>query len=75
MKTRVFTGVATAIITPLNGNGIDYESFARLIEWQIEEGINAIVACGTTGEGSTLTDDEHKAAIRFVVKQDRKSVV
>ena len=69
MKTRVFTGVATAIITPLNENGIDYESFARLMEWQIEEGINAIVACGTTGEGSTLTDDEHKAAIRFVVKQ------
>lgn len=69
MKNRVFTGAATAIVTPMNEKGIDYENFARLIEWQIDEGINAIVACGTTGEGSTLTDEEHKAAIKFVVDQ------
>lgn len=69
MKPTVFTGAATAIVTPLNENGIDYESFERLVEWQIEEGINAIVVCGTTGEGSTLSDEEHKAAIKFVVDQ------
>lgn len=69
MKTNVFTGAATAIVTPFNENGIDFESFAKLIEWQIEEGINALVACGTTGEGSTLSDEEHKAAIKFVVDQ------
>ena len=67
MKNTVFTGVATAIITPLNENGIDFEKFGKLIEWQIEEGINAIVVCGTTGESSTLTDEEHKAAIKFAV--------
>lgn len=67
MKNTVFTGVATAIVTPLNENGIDYEAFERLIEWQIQEGINAIVVAGTTGEGSTLTDEEHKNVIKFAV--------
>ena len=69
MKNTVFTGAATAIITPLNKDGVDYESFGRLIDWQIEEGIDAIVAVGTTGEGSTLTDKEHKEAIEFCVKR------
>lgn len=67
MKNTVFTGAATAIITPLNENGIDFEVFGRLIEWQIAEGIDAIVSVGTTGEGPTLTDEEHKAAIKFCV--------
>lgn len=67
MKNTIFTGAATAIITPFNENGIDYEAFGRLIEWQISEGIDAIVSVGTTGEGSTLTDKEHKDAIKFCV--------
>ena len=69
MKNTVFTGAATAIVTPLNEKGIDFEQFGRLIDWQIEEGIDAIVAVGTTGEGSTLTDEEHKAAIKFCVER------
>ncbi len=69
MKNTVFTGAATAIVTPLCENGVDYESFGRLIDWQLAEDINAIVACGTTGEGSTLTDAEHKEAIEFVVNR------
>ncbi len=69
MKNTIFTGAATAIITPLNENGIDYEAFGRLIEWQIEQGIDAIVSVGTTGEGSTLTDEEHKQAIKFTVEK------
>lgn len=69
MKKPIFEGMATAIITPLTENGIDYEAFAKLIEWQIEQGINALVVCGTTGEASTLTDDEHRDAIAFAVKQ------
>ena len=69
MKNTLFTGAATAIVTPLNKDGIDYEAFGRLIDWQIESGIDAIVAVGTTGEGSTLTDDEHKEAISFCVKR------
>ncbi|MBR6502793.1 MAG: 4-hydroxy-tetrahydrodipicolinate synthase [Clostridia bacterium] len=67
MKNTIFTGAATAIVTPLNETGIDYEAFRKLIEWQIAEGIDAIVVAGTTGEGSTLTDQEHKDAIKFCV--------
>ncbi len=69
MKTEVFRGIATALITPLNEKGIDYEAFGKLIDWQIEEGINALVICGTTGEGSTLSDEEHKSAIKFSVER------
>ncbi len=69
MKNTVFTGAATAIITPLTQDGVDYESFGRLIDWQIEQGIDAIVSVGTTGEGATLTDEEHKEAIRFCVER------
>lgn len=69
MKNTVFTGAATAIITPLNENGIDFEAYGRLIDWQIEQGIDAIVSVGTTGEGSTLTDTEHKEAIKFCVER------
>ena len=67
MKNTVFTGAATAIVTPLNKDGIDYEAFGRLIDWQIEAGIDAIVSVGTTGEGSTLDDIEHKEAMKFTV--------
>lgn len=69
MKNTIFTGAATAIITPLNENGIDFDAFGRLIEWQIAGGIDAIVAAGTTGEGSTLTDEEHKSVIKFCVEK------
>ena len=69
MKNTVFTGAASAIATPLTKDGIDYNKFAQLIDWQIENGVDAIVAVGTTGEGATLSDEEHKAAIEFCVKQ------
>ena len=67
MKKTVFTGVATAIVTPMTEVGVDYEAFERLIEWQIAEGINAIVVAGTTGEGSTLSDAEHRQVLKFAV--------
>ena len=67
MKQTIFTGAATAIVTPFKNGEVDYEAYGRLIEWQISEGIDAIVACGTTGEGSTLTDDEHRAVIKYTV--------
>lgn len=71
MKERktVFQGVATALITPFNENGVDYEKFGKLIDWQIESGVNALVVCGTTGESSTLTDDEHRDTIAYAVKK------
>lgn len=68
-KQTIFKGAATALITPLNENGIDFENFGRLIDWQIEQGIDALVICGTTGEASTLNDAEHKEAIRFAAER------
>ena len=68
MKNTIFTGAATAIITPMTAAGVDYEQFGRLIDWQIAEGIDAIVVAGTTGEASTLSDDEHKEVIRYCVE-------
>ena len=69
MKKTVFKGAATALITPLDENGINYEQFGRIIDWQIESCINGLVVCGTTGEASTMTDDEHREAIAFTVKR------
>ncbi|MBQ6111781.1 MAG: 4-hydroxy-tetrahydrodipicolinate synthase [Synergistaceae bacterium] len=70
MRTKpVFKGAATALITPTNDNGVDYDSYGRLIDWQIEQGINALVIAGTTGEGSTLDDAEHKAVAKFAVER------
>lgn len=69
MKTPIFEGIATALITPITESGIDYEAFGRLIDWQIDEGVNALVICGTTGESSTLTDGEHREAIAYAVKR------
>ena len=67
MKNTVFTGAATAIITPFKNNQVDYDAFEKLIQWQIAQGIDAIVVVGTTGECPTLTDEEHKAVIKFCV--------
>jgi 4-hydroxy-tetrahydrodipicolinate synthase len=68
-KNLVFRGVATALITPLNERGVDYETLGRLIDWQIEKGINALVIAGTTGEGSTLSDEEHRQVLRYSVER------
>ncbi|MBQ3402125.1 MAG: 4-hydroxy-tetrahydrodipicolinate synthase [Synergistaceae bacterium] len=65
----IFRGVATALITPMNSSGVDYDSFGRVIDWQCEQGINALVIAGTTGEGSTLDDTEHKAVVKFAVER------
>ncbi len=75
MKKTLFEGVATALVTPMNKDGsVDYAALDRLVDWQIEEGINALVACGTTGEASTLTDDEHRDVIARVVERANKRV-
>ena len=69
MKKTIFKGMATALVTPMNEKGVDYEAFGRLIDFQIENGINALVAVGTTGENATLEPDEQKEVIRFVVER------
>ena len=75
MTNPIFTGAAVAIVTPFSAQGnIDYEMLDKLIEYQIANGTDAIVACGTTGEASTLTDDEHKEVIEFIIKKVHKRV-
>ena len=55
MKNLIFRGIATAMVTPMTATGVDYDALARFIDFQLEEGINALVAVGTTGESATLT--------------------
>ena len=70
MKKPVFTGAAVAIITPMRADGsVDFEELGRIIDDQIENGTDAIVICGTTGESPTMTDEEHTACIRYAVKK------
>lgn len=70
MKKPVFTGAAVAIITPMHADGsVDYEELGRIIDDQIDNGTDAIVICGTTGESPTMTDEEHTACIRYAVKK------
>lgn len=64
----IFTGSGTAIVTPMNADGsVNYESFRKLIEFQIENQTDAIIVCGTTGEASTLTHEEHLDVIKYCV--------
>lgn len=69
MSNTIFEGIATALITPMTEDGVNFDQLGRLIDWQIEQGIDALVICGTTGEGSTLTDEEHKACIKYAVER------
>jgi len=69
MKTPIFTGSCTAIVTPYRGLTIDYDKMAELIELQYKGGTSAIVVCGTTGESPTQPMDEHEALVDFVVKR------
>ena len=69
MKKTIFKGMASALITPMNENGVDYEALGRFIDFQIENGINALVAVGTTGENATLEPEEQKEVIRFTVER------
>ena len=69
MKNTVFRGIATAMVTPMTPHGVDYDSLARFIDFQIENGINALVAAGTTGESATLSQAERKEVIRFTVRR------
>ena len=69
MKKNIFTGAATALITPFHNGKIDYESFGAIIEYQIANGIDALVVCGTTGESSALTDKEHREIIAYCVEK------
>jgi len=69
MKKTVFTGMATALVTPMTPEGIDYEAFGHFIDFQIDSGINALVAMGTTGENATIEHLEQTQVIRYTVER------
>jgi len=74
MKKTIFEGSATALITPTTPDGVDYQALKRLIDWQIDNGADALVICGTTGESSTLTDAEHKEVLRYSAEVVNKRI-
>jgi len=69
LKNPLFVGSCVALVTPFTDNGVDYDKLEDLIEWQIKEGTDAILICGTTGESSTMPDEEHKEVIKFAVQK------
>lgn len=69
MKKTIFTGMATALVTPMTPDGIDYEAFGRFIDFQIDSGINALVAMGTTGENATIEYPDQLKVIRYTVER------
>lgn len=74
MKKIIFKGCGTAIPTPFTENGVNFEEFGKLIEFQIQEGVDAIIVCGTTGESSTMTLEEKKETIKFAIEKANRRV-
>ncbi len=74
-SNTIFKGIATALITPFKADGsVDYEAYGRIIDWQIESGIDALVSCGTSGENPTLSDAEHQEVVRFAIERTNHRV-
>ena len=69
MKQILFKGCGTAIATPFTNDGVNFEELGNLIEFQIEENVDAIIVCGTTGESATMTDEEKKQTIKYTINK------
>ena len=67
MKDIIFKGCGTAIVTPFTEDGVNFEEFGKLIENQIENNVDAIIVCGTTGESATMTEQEKKETIKYAI--------
>lgn len=70
----IFTGCGVAIVTPQCGGKVDFDALGKLVEWHIAEGTDCIVVCGTTGEASTLTEEEHYKTVKYVVDKVAKRI-
>lgn len=68
-KKTLFTGVGTALITPFTEDGVNFEALGNIIEYQIDNSVDALIICGTTGEAATMPDKEHLSVIEFAVKK------
>ncbi len=73
-KKHIFTGTATALVTPMKEDGVDFEALGNLIDWQVASGIKALVVCATTGEAPTLTDNEHCKVLEFAIQRSQHRV-
>ena len=71
---KIFEGSGVALITPFKGGKVNYEKMGELIEWHIANKTDSIIVCGTTGESATMTDEERKATIKFVVDKVNKRI-
>lgn len=69
MRKTLFTGAATALVTPFNESGVNFEALGNIIDYQIDNGIDALVICGTTGEAATMPDKEHLSVIEYSIKR------
>ena len=69
MKNTIYKGMATAMVTPMTPHGVDYDALGRFVDFQLEQGINALGAVGTTGESATLSPEERTEVIRFTVER------
>ena len=74
MKETIFKGCGTAIATPFTEEGVNFEEFGKLLEDQVKEGVDAIIICGTTGESSTMSEQERKETIKFAIEKVGKRV-
>lgn len=74
MKKNIFKGCGTAIITPFTEDGVNFEEFGRLIENQIQNKVDSIIVCGTTGESATMTDEERKKVMKYAIDIAKKRV-
>ena len=74
MKEPIFTGSAVAIVTPFTETGVDFDKLEELIEFHIANQTDCIVICGTTGESSTMPDEEHKSVIKFTAEKVNKRI-
>ncbi|WP_432663919.1 4-hydroxy-tetrahydrodipicolinate synthase [Wukongibacter baidiensis] len=75
MSMNLFRGSGVALVTPYNGDKVNYDKLEEMLEWHIEQGTDAIIICGTTGEPSTMTDAEQKEVIRFTVEKVNKRIL
>ena len=69
MRDPIFTGCGVAVVTPFAGDGVDYSALGDLLDWQIAEGVDAVIVCGTTGEASTMSDTERARSIAYCVER------
>ena len=70
----IFKGSGVAIVTPFRNEGIDFKKLEELLEWHVNEGTDAIIICGTTGEATTMTEEEKKETIKFTVNVINKRI-